>query len=213
MQWWLLPAASNAGLAWPAASPAFIYAEPAIRDASGTAAVSRAAAVPRPALRASRATALHGLWSWPRSPPPEAATGSSRYHGHCRRRGRDHRGRCNRDDRDGNHAVTTSQAASTPTSSASKAATSNKSGFPKKLAAFRAFAATGDASQVHQVASASDGLPSCPEPSIDVIVSPALSVRALEADLSAFRAERTAEQSMSGVRLRVSQRGRLPGEE
>jgi len=54
------------------------------------------------------------------------------------------------------------------------------------LAAFRAFAATGDASQVQQVATASDGLPSCPQPSISVTVSPALTGKALEADLSSF---------------------------
>jgi len=54
------------------------------------------------------------------------------------------------------------------------------------LADFRVFAATGDASDVHQVGTSSDGLPSCPEPSIYVTVSPALTVRELEADLSAF---------------------------
>jgi len=57
---------------------------------------------------------------------------------------------------------------------------------PKTLAAFRAFAATGDASEVHQVGSSTEGLPSCPEPAIDVTVSPGLTIRELKADLSAF---------------------------
>jgi hypothetical protein len=57
---------------------------------------------------------------------------------------------------------------------------------PTTLAGFRAFAATGDASQVHQVATSSEGLPSCPEPNSYVTVSPALTGKALEADLSAF---------------------------
>jgi hypothetical protein len=81
--------------------------------------------------------------------------------------------------------------AQTPTQKATTTqaspAVASKPGFPPKtLAAFRAFAATGDASQVHRVATASDGLPSCPEPSIYVTVSRALTGRALEADLSAF---------------------------
>lgn len=57
---------------------------------------------------------------------------------------------------------------------------------PKTLADFRAFAATGDARQVHQIGTGTDGLPSCPEPSIYVTVSRSLTGRALEADLSAF---------------------------
>jgi hypothetical protein len=57
---------------------------------------------------------------------------------------------------------------------------------PKTLAAFRAFAATGDASEVHQVGSSTEGLPSCPVPNIYVTVSPGLTIRELEADLSAF---------------------------
>ena len=57
---------------------------------------------------------------------------------------------------------------------------------PATLAAFRAFAATGDASQVRQVSTSSEGLPSCPTPTIYVAVSPALTGRALQADLSAF---------------------------
>jgi hypothetical protein len=57
---------------------------------------------------------------------------------------------------------------------------------PATLAAFRAFAATGDASKVHQVGSSTEGLPSCPDPSIYIVVSPALAGRALQADLSAF---------------------------
>ncbi len=77
--------------------------------------------------------------------------------------------------------------AQTPTATAPHPAVASKPGFPPKtLAAFRAFAATGDASQVHRVATSSDGLPSCPEPSIYVTVSRALTGRALEADLSAF---------------------------
>ena len=70
---------------------------------------------------------------------------------------------------------------------AASSTTARKPGFPPKtLAAFRAFAATGDASEVHQVGTSSEGLPSCPEPNIYVTVNPALTVRELEADLSAF---------------------------
>jgi hypothetical protein len=54
------------------------------------------------------------------------------------------------------------------------------------LAAFLAFAATGDASQVTQVASSTDGLATCPQPSVYVIVNSGLSDRTLAADLSAF---------------------------
>ena len=57
---------------------------------------------------------------------------------------------------------------------------------PRTLAAFRAFAATGDASQVHQIDTSTEGLPSCPNPNIFVTVSRALTGRTLEADLSAF---------------------------
>ena len=48
---------------------------------------------------------------------------------------------------------------------------------PRTLAQFRAFAATGNASQVHQVATNNEGLPSCPQPNIDVTVSRRLAVR------------------------------------
>jgi hypothetical protein len=94
----------------------------------------------------------------------------------------------------GAHAVSAPAAAATvtatprpvSTTSASSTTTRKPSFPPKTLAAFRAFAATGDASEVHQVGSSTDGLPSCPEPSIYVTVSPGLTVRELEADLSAF---------------------------
>ena len=70
---------------------------------------------------------------------------------------------------------------------AASSATAPKSSFPPKtLAAFRAFAATGDASDVQQVGTSSEGPSSCPEPNIYVTVNSALTVRELEADLSAF---------------------------
>lgn len=70
---------------------------------------------------------------------------------------------------------------------ASPSPTLHKPSFPPTtLAAFRAFASTGDASQVHQVGTSSEGLPSCPEPNIYVTINPALNGKALEADLSAF---------------------------
>lgn len=88
----------------------------------------------------------------------------------------------------GGNKSTPPGAAPAATVSASHAANANaKPGFPPTtLAGFQSFAATGDASQVHQVASGSEGLPSCPEPNFDVTVSPSLTGRALEADLSAF---------------------------
>jgi hypothetical protein len=77
-------------------------------------------------------------------------------------------------------AAPTHQARSTST-------TARKPSFPPEtLAAFRAFAATGDASEVHQVANNTVGLASCPDPAIYVTVSPGLTVREVEADLSAF---------------------------
>ena len=57
---------------------------------------------------------------------------------------------------------------------------------PASLAAFKAFAATGDASEVTQVGFVSNGLPSCPEPTYYVTIPSSLGVRAVEADLSAF---------------------------
>jgi len=57
---------------------------------------------------------------------------------------------------------------------------------PKSLAAFQAFAATGNAGKVHPVGTNSAGRRSCPDTTIYVTVSPALSGRTLEADLSAF---------------------------
>jgi hypothetical protein len=60
---------------------------------------------------------------------------------------------------------------------------------PRTLAAFRAFAATGDARKVYEIGKSTKGLPSCPEPNIYVTVSRALTGRALEADLSAFFAQ------------------------
>jgi hypothetical protein len=96
----------------------------------------------------------------------------------------------------GNHAAPTPTPTSTRSASASashgasgKTATvvRQKPGFPPKtLSAFRAFAATGDASQIHEVKYQETGLPSCPEPQYIVAVSRAITGRALEADLSAF---------------------------
>lgn len=90
-------------------------------------------------------------------------------------------------------ATATVPAASRPVPTASARAavspstTRHKDRFPPTtLAAFRAFAATGDASQVHQVGAGSEGLPSCPEPNIYVTVNGGLSPKTLEADLSAF---------------------------
>jgi hypothetical protein len=57
---------------------------------------------------------------------------------------------------------------------------------PASLAAFRAFAATGDAAQVTRVGFTNEGLPSCPDPTYDVTVPQSLGVRVVEADLSAF---------------------------
>ena len=57
---------------------------------------------------------------------------------------------------------------------------------PASLAAFKAFAATGDASEVTGVGFVSNGLPSCPEPTYYVTIPSSLGVRAVEADLSAF---------------------------
>lgn len=83
------------------------------------------------------------------------------------------------------NAVTATTPVATVTASSPVAA--RKPGFPPTtVAAFRAFAAMGDASQVQQVATSSEGLPSCPQPNFYVIVSPALTGKALEADLSAF---------------------------
>jgi hypothetical protein len=75
---------------------------------------------------------------------------------------------------------------SVPASAASSTTARKPSFPPKTLAAFRAFAATGDASDIHQVGSSTEGLPSCPNPNIYVTVSPGLTTRELEADLSAF---------------------------
>jgi hypothetical protein len=57
---------------------------------------------------------------------------------------------------------------------------------PGTLAAFRAFAATGDAAQVTQVGFTNEGLSSCPDPTYDVTIPKSLGVRAVEADLAAF---------------------------
>jgi hypothetical protein len=78
-------------------------------------------------------------------------------------------------------------ATSAPAPAASSTTAAGEPSFPPKtLAAFRAFAASGDASEVHQIGTSTEGLPSCPEPNIYVTVSPRLTVRELEADLSAF---------------------------
>jgi hypothetical protein len=90
-------------------------------------------------------------------------------------------------------ATATATAASRPAPRASArvpvspSATPRKPHFPPEtLAAFRAFASTGDASEVHQVGAGSEGLPSCPVPNIYVTVNRALTGKTLEADLSAF---------------------------
>jgi hypothetical protein len=81
-----------------------------------------------------------------------------------------------------------SLASSSPsaTASAGRAATAKPAFPPATPAAFQSFAATGDASQVHEVASAGEGLPSCPQTNRYVTVSPGVTGRALEADLSAY---------------------------
>jgi hypothetical protein len=79
--------------------------------------------------------------------------------------------------------------ASTPsvTLTAPRSVTAAKSSFPPKtIASFQAFAATGNARQVHQVAVSSEGLSSCPTRNIYVTVRPHLTGRELEADLSAY---------------------------
>ena len=87
----------------------------------------------------------------------------------------------------GNGGSTPPAAASAATVSASHAAVAAKPGFPPTtLAGFQSFAATGDASQLHEVASVSEGLPSCPQPNRIVTASPEVTGRALEADLSAY---------------------------
>jgi hypothetical protein len=90
-------------------------------------------------------------------------------------------------------AGATATAASRPASTiaatvaVSSPKTAHKPRFPPRtLAGFRAFAATGDASQVHQVSSSNEGLQSCPERNIYVTINPALTGQTLEADLSAF---------------------------
>jgi hypothetical protein len=57
---------------------------------------------------------------------------------------------------------------------------------PKSLAAFKAFATTGNASNVQTIGTSSTGQKSCPDTTIYVTVGPGLGGRALEADLSAF---------------------------
>ncbi len=57
---------------------------------------------------------------------------------------------------------------------------------PKSLADFKAFADTGNAGKVQPVGTSSAGQRSCPDTTIFVTVTPGLSGRPLEADLSAF---------------------------
>ncbi len=84
-------------------------------------------------------------------------------------------------------ASSSAPSSAAPAITASPVATASKPSFPPKtLAAFRAFAATGDASEVTQVGFVSNGLPSCPEPTYYVTIPSSLGVRAVEADLSAF---------------------------
>jgi hypothetical protein len=88
------------------------------------------------------------------------------------------------------HAGSTTPAAAT--SSQTTAPVVYKPTFPpKNLADFRAlplraFAATGDASEVHQVGASTEGQGSCPARNVYVTVSRVLTGQALEADLSAF---------------------------
>jgi hypothetical protein len=99
-------------------------------------------------------------------------------------------------DSSSNHAPSTRRAgvAQTPIPSArhgvkAKSATTigRRPSFPpKNLTAFRIFAATGDASQVHEIGLRESELASCPEPNIYVTVTRAVTGQALEADLSAF---------------------------
>lgn len=72
---------------------------------------------------------------------------------------------------------------------------------PTTVAGFQALAATGDASEVHEIRVTSEGLPSCPTPTIYVTVGAALTGRTLEADLSAFFQRRglTASQCQAFV--------------
>lgn len=90
---------------------------------------------------------------------------------------------------DSTAGVTARRLASTPSAGAAapRSPAPGKPDFPpKNLASFRAFAATGDPTRVHQISTSSKGLPSCPTPTIYVTVSPGLKGRRLEADLSAF---------------------------
>jgi hypothetical protein len=84
-------------------------------------------------------------------------------------------------------AAATPHKVSTSATATSRQATSARQDFPPTtLAGFQALAATGHASEVHEIHVTSEGLPSCPTPTIDVTVSPVLSARALQADLAAF---------------------------
>jgi hypothetical protein len=90
------------------------------------------------------------------------------------------------------HPASSSTTASATPVTASRAvapspAAAHKRSFPPTtLTGFRAFAAKGDASRVEQIATRTEGLPSCPDPNIDVAVKPGLTGKALEADLAAF---------------------------
>jgi hypothetical protein len=87
----------------------------------------------------------------------------------------------------GNHAPPTPAATTPGSASTPRQVTDRKAAFPPNtLAAFRAFAATGDASKVHLTRRTSEGLPSCPKPTFYVTVSRRLTGRRLQADLSAF---------------------------
>ena len=90
--------------------------------------------------------------------------------------------------RESTEGVATHHGPPAPRSGARKQAkAAGKPAFPPRtLASFREFAATGSASQVHELNRIERGLPSCPTPNIDVTVSPGLIGRPLEADLSAF---------------------------
>jgi hypothetical protein len=83
--------------------------------------------------------------------------------------------------------MATAHMASKPTAAASRPANTVRQAFPPTtLAGFRSLATTGNASEVHVIRTTSEGLPSCPTPTIDVTVSSALVGRALQADLAAF---------------------------
>jgi hypothetical protein len=86
----------------------------------------------------------------------------------------------------GPSSAPSSTASAVITAAASPARAAKPAFPPATLAAFQAFAAVGDASEVTQVGFVNNGAPSCPEPTYYVTIPSSLGVRAVEADLSAF---------------------------